>query len=204
METQSEIINTIDNDNDAELLKVMQAKRTIASALNRKNLVEILREIVDTSECLEFSSKRSRKFISPTRPELLLVLIPEAVERLYPTQFSELSTKDVTLQHNIRESIVKAEISDSIVDFFTAVFMFIKTGEVPTHYEAQKDRVMKITDGTDVVTLRDSINNLFNKTNKDGTVSEELGFIFSVITAISFPADDEIFNDNSVFVEIVY
>ena len=205
MEKQnSEIIDAIDNDDTAELMQVMQAKRTVAAALNRKNLIEILREIVDASECLEFISKRAKKFISPSRPELLLQLVDDSVAKRYPAQYEQMRIKDIDIQHSARKDIVKSEISDVIVDFFTAVFMYIKNGTIPANYASQAERVQRITDGTDLNVLRDSINNLFNKKNKDGTVSDELGFIFSVITSVSFPAEEEVFTDNSVFVEIVY
>ena len=192
-----EIMTAID-DLDSEDIKNLRIRRTIASVLNRDNLVDILRDIVDKSELIDFTSSRSRKFISGERPELNLVLDLDLAKDIQP----KLGEETANDERIMRTEIIKEEIVKPVVNFFNAIFLYIKNGELDEELKDQEKRVHSIIGDKDLVELRDSIQNIIMEV--DGEGNEEMTFMFSVIAGVRLAEDEDIFGDDTFLVELVY
>ena len=204
MEKKNEkVFNMLDNLNisDSDILKSIEISRSIAGALDRAKLLNMLRAIVDESSCISFKSNRAKNFIDASRPELRLTMDIKKAKKLYPDLDFDSTVPEE--QHDIRKSVTQAEVSNKIVDFFTATFLYIKTNEYPEHFADAKDKVLEITKNVDIVKLRSTINN-FYKISSELEELEELGFSFAVTSVTSFPPNEDILNDPSVYLEIVY
>ena len=192
-----EIMTAID-DLDSEDIKNLRIRRTIASVLNRENLVDILRDIVDKSKLIDFTSNRARKFISGERPELNLVLDLDLAKDIQP-KLGEEAANDERI---MRTEIIKEEIVKPVVNFFNAIFLYIKNGELDEELKNQEKRVHSIIGDKDLIELRDSIKNIIMEV--DGEGNEEMTFMFSVIAGVRLAEDEDIFGDNTFLVELVY
>ena len=227
------MFNLQDDITDEELLLIMQARTTISAALDRSKILDAVREIVDASTVLNFKSSRARKFISASRPELLLEMDMAVFENKYPDQFKKFRAElakcpkqdlentvdsDGNQPHQsiinaraIKEEVVRSEISNEILNFFTAVFKYIITGEIAKGFENQTARVESITANLDRVELRNTVQGILvsdndkrNGTHVSQVSDDELGFIFSIVSSVSFGGGGSVFTDDSVYVEVIY
>ncbi len=185
---------------DDEVMKSIEISKTIASTLDRKKLLNVLRNIIDESKCITFKTERSRNFILADRPNLLLTLDIEKAKELYPDLAPDFDLTDIDEQRNLRKTIVQNEVSNKIVDFFTATFLYIKDNKYPDNYKHCKDIVMEITKDIDIAKVKNHINNFFEIPDTEG----EIGFSFSITSVTGFPPDELIFSDPTVYLEVVY
>lgn len=205
--TDQNILDSLEEDKEIE--QMIAARTSFAAALDKDKLLEILRKIVDTSTCFDFISKRTRRYISPSRPELLLAMdmvkavakYPQYAEHLYVTDYSEEALEKV---RDARSHVAQAELMSNLVDFFTATFKYVLEGAVPEYYIRFEEDVLAIIDNRSTEVLRDQILNIFNVKDKSGNPTEKLGFIFSVTTSVQLPSNDDLESDTSVTVELVY
>jgi hypothetical protein len=198
------MIDALDDEQlDKEIKQEIAARSSFATALNKEKLLEILRETVDTSTCLDFVSKRHRRHISPFRPELELVFNIAAAQELYPDLADALvNFNDDKVIRTARTELVYRELMNKVIAFFTAAFKYVLDGKVPEHYAEYEERVHQILDGRSTEVLRDQLIDIFQVKDKDGNLTERTGFTFSVVNAVSIPQDYA--TDDSVTVEIAY
>ena len=205
----NELIDIIDTETlDETVRREALARMTISSALDRKNLLTTLRSIVEESTCLNFVSERASRFISAQRPELRLNIDREAVAAKYPdTHYLEIcNAVDDNEMRVAKDALVHVEVKNEIIEFFTGVFVLILTGDhMKGLTEKQMDRVNAITQSLDLDTLRSTVNDIFKKRDKDGNITEELGFSYGVISSVTFPSEEgEIMTNDLAVIEIVY
>ena len=185
----------------------VQARMTISAALDRKKLTDVVRSIVDESKCLNFYSDRARKFISVSRPELRLLIDREATAEHHPDIYAEMVAANEDKEMiDAKTKLVVAEVQREIMDFFSGVFTLIIKGEYHAGLnDKQKAHVDSIVEGLDLDDLRATVNNIFKVRNKEGELTEELGFSYGIISAITFPSDEgEVMTNDLAIIEIVY
>ena len=204
----NELLDVIDNETlDAQVRREVQARMTISAALDRKRLLEILRSIVDESGCFNFTSDRARKFISAARPDMRLESDRTAAEELYPEIYEEMmeATTDEEMI-DAKNKLAAAAFKSEIIQFFTGAFMLIVHGKMMDGLsEVQQERVTSITKDVDLVELRKSVNDIFKVRDKDGNFTEDLGFVYGVITAVTFPSEEgEVMTNDLTIIEVIY
>lgn len=205
--TDQNILDSLEEDKEIE--QMIAARTSFAAALDKDKLLEILRNIVDVSDCFDFISKRTRRYISASRPELLLEIdlvkatnkYPQYAEDLYVTDNSPEALEKV---RDARSHVAQAELMSNLVDFFTATFKYVLEGSIPEYYSRFENNVLAIIDNRSIEVLRDQILNIFDVKDRSGNPTGELGFIFSVTAAVKLPSNDDLESDTSVTVELVY
>lgn len=194
----TEPVVTLNESLDGEEVADLKIRYTISAALNRNNLVEILRNIVDDSSIIDFETGRARKFILGERPELNLVIDLEKAKEKYP----ELPESSLYLEeHARREEIVRREIEAEIINFFAAIFFYIRDGQLADTLQSQLPRVEKILEGRDIEELKKTIKNIIIEEVDD---VENFTFHFSIFAALRFAEEEAIFEDNTFLMEILY
>lgn len=200
----SNIMNdALDEQLDKEIQLETAARTSFATALNKEKLVDILREAVDASSCLDFLSGRHRRHISAFRPILELDMDVVAAQEKYPDLSADLVdfANDDTIR-NARTEVVNREVMNTIVNFFTAAFKYVLEDNIPAHYAEYSERVYEILGDRDTKELRNKLIDIFKVKDKDGNITERTGFTFSIINAVALPEDYK--DDNSVSIEIAY
>lgn len=199
------LIDTVDDDK--EIQQIVTARTSFAAALDRNNLLDILREIVDGSTCLDFTSARTRRFISPGRPELLLAFDPVATIAKYP-QYAFAVDGSVAMElkeiRKARDMIVQNEITNNLVDFFTATFKYVMDGKIPDAYTRFESHVHRVIAEKDTAYLRNHILDIFELRDGDGNPTGAMTFIFSITSATAHSSDDELIDDLSCAIELAY
>lgn len=198
----------IDALDDEQLDKIIQqeiaARTSFATALNKVKLLDILRELVDSSPCLDFINARKRRQISAGRPELELIFDMEKAVELHPDLANDFyNFNDHAIRRTARTELVRRELMIKLLDFFSAAFKYVLDGKVPENYAEYEDRVYQILDGKNTEILRDQLIDIFKVKDKEGNLTERTGFTFSIVNSVALPPDDEP-EDDSVTVEIAY
>jgi hypothetical protein len=208
--------NVIDNIDDEGLDKLYEIKKGIASSLDRQNVVDIIRELIQNSSCISFISERAAKFISPTRPMLQLQLDLEAAQKAYPNAkdlYQSKISKSFKAEDahrkvcDARKIIVRDEVVVKFVDIIIGTFMYIVNGEIPKNYLPYADKIYSLIQDKDVERLRGTITNIFPKRDKEGNVIDPdlLGFLFSATSGIHFaPVEANLDNDTEFLLEFMY
>jgi len=204
----NELIDVIDNETlDEVVRREIQARMTISAALDRTKLLDILRSIIDGSQCLNFATERARRFISASRPEMRLMIDRVAVGKHHPAIYQAMMEAETDEEMiKAKDELVAVEVKHEIIEFFTGVFMLILKGSYLTSLsDKQKERVENITKGLDLDFLRKTVNDITKLRDKDGNLTNELGFTWHVISAVTFPSEEgEVMENDLTVIEIVY
>lgn len=201
-QTNPELISRIDQIEEDAITKSIEVTKAISAILDKQKLVQVLRDIIDASPCINFKTERAKKYINHERPTLLLTLDIDKVLELYPDYLEDFKSMDVDVQRSVRTAITQTEVADKIVDLFTAIFMYIKENEYPEHFDSYKEQVMEITKELDILTIKSRINNFFKVDNKEEDETD--GFSFSITSVTGFPPEEAIFTDPTIYLEVVY
>ena len=199
------MIDALDDEQLDQLIQQEIAARTsFATALNKTKLLDILRELVDGSACLDFISARKRRQISAGRPELELTFNLEVAAELHPDLAPDFyNFTNHTARRTARTEVVRRELMAKLLDFFSAAFKYVLDGKVPENYAEYEERVYQILDGKNTELLREQLIDIFKVKDKEGNLTERTGFTFSIVNSVALPPDDEP-EDDSVTVEIAY
>ena len=205
---------------DNNILEVMNAdgasaevlhktKTTLTSNMNSDKVLNVLRRIVNDSDCVEFYSNRHSKFINAVRPELILRLDLEAAALKYPHLANDMMRKDnVEKLRDARSAAIQAEIAAPLMNFFTAALQTIFGEELHPPMSDYIDDVQTVFEGRDIAKLRDEINNVVKLRDKDGQLTDDACFLMVVTTSVGLPSDEELLaedgDEQHVSVELMY
>ena len=94
--------------NDRELFIIAErVKESIANFIDRKVMIQKIRELIDNSEVIEFYSQRTRKYISLTRPVFIVRVNESEFKKKYNRELTETNEIYDLLNNIIFEDIIR-------------------------------------------------------------------------------------------------
>lgn len=165
------------NENDLILMNEIQAiKNHVFNVIDKKKIVEVLVDIVDDSEIVNFKNERSKKFIDHERPILNLVIDKTKMEDVY----GEFKPKNEEKESSYYQNVLYGEVISIFSNFINASIKGT---------EKQKDYLNKHQ-------------NIFNKLIENITEEELMKAVtmFTTIFGIRLNNDDK----SNVLLELLY
>lgn len=176
----NELDSLLDNE-DKELAKILTIKKHILNFMDKQEIVNFLVGLVKNSTTLKFERPNPENYISPSMPILEILIDTEAAATKYPTEFSKAKTRKEIL--DFRSLVVYNELLTHFTNMMTDIYNFLVIGK-ENYTSMYHDSIMKIIDLS--VTTKDHINSIFTPSDD----KEDLLFIFSMIYAVNFPYDN--------------
>jgi hypothetical protein len=171
-------------DNKKLSEQILLFRKTLSSLINRDNLVIIIRELVEESPYVSFTSKRAAKFIDKIRPSVSINFDLELAEKNFPKKAFRLQGRETLLKEVLtnRQRLIHDEIA-----FPLSRALGVILARVSKNKEAEEEKYIQIADRLTEGLDMEGIENRISDVIKEDPELGDLMFSFMNLSACLFP-----------------
>jgi len=177
---EENIDKILETDLDKEFSKALEIKKHILNFIDKNIIITFLVNTVKESTILNFERPDPEKYISPSMPVLEIYIDEELAKVKYP-KLLNLNSKERDKRISARGEVVYSELVVHFTNLMADLYNKIIGKIDESVYDEYLNKLYNFNN-----TNPDVINSIIKDPNSD-----EYSYIFTMITSVNFPIDDE-------------